>query len=94
MSWLHAAGLVLRLLGLTNAATDGCGALPCWPPPLGLVISPLLTVLTGQVSPADLGDASTLFSIWQQIAWSVGVGLIAAAFASQSAAHARLMPCM
>ncbi len=54
---------------------------------IGLVISPLLAVLTGQLGPADLGDGSTLFSIWQRIAGSFGVGLIAAVFASQSAAH-------
>jgi EmrB/QacA subfamily drug resistance transporter len=54
---------------------------------IGLVISPLLAMLTGSVGPAEMGDASTLFSIWQRIAGSLGVGLIAAVFASQSAAH-------
>src|SRR5262249_30980079 len=54
---------------------------------IGLVISPLLAVLISRLGPADLGDGSTLFSIWQRIAGSLGVGLIAAVFASEAAAH-------
>lgn len=52
---------------------------------IGLVISPLLAVLTGSLGPAELNDASTLFSICQRIAGSLGVGLIAAIYASQAA---------
>jgi hypothetical protein len=54
---------------------------------IGLVVSPLLAVLTGPLDPDQLGDASTLFSIWQRIAGSLGVGLIASVFARQSVAH-------
>jgi EmrB/QacA subfamily drug resistance transporter len=52
---------------------------------IGLVISPLLAVLTGSVQQQHLGDATTLFSVWQRIAGSLGVGLIASAFARQAA---------
>ena len=45
------------------------------------MISPLLAMLTGSVGPAEIGDASTLFSICQRIAGSLGVGLIAAVYA-------------
>jgi EmrB/QacA subfamily drug resistance transporter len=51
---------------------------------IGLVISPLLAVVTGPLAPEQLGDATTLFSIWQRIAGSLGVGLIASVFTQQS----------
>jgi len=54
---------------------------------IGLVITPLLAVLTEPLRRCELNDASTLFSIWQRIAGSLGIGLIAAVFAQQSAAH-------
>lgn len=54
---------------------------------IGLVIAPLLTVLTQPLRPAQLGDASTLFSICQRIAGSFGIGLLAALFAVQARAH-------
>jgi EmrB/QacA subfamily drug resistance transporter len=54
---------------------------------IGLVISPLLAVLTEPLRPAELNDATTLFSIWQRIAGSLGIGLIAAVYAQQSATH-------
>lgn len=54
---------------------------------IGLIITPLLAVITGPLRPGQLGDANTLFSIWQRIAGSFGVGLLAAVFAGQSRAH-------
>jgi hypothetical protein len=54
---------------------------------IGLVISPLLAVFTAPLAAEQLGDASTLFSIWQRIAGALGVGLIASVYARQSAAH-------
>jgi hypothetical protein len=54
---------------------------------IGLVISPLLAVLTQPLEPARLNDATSLFSIWQRIAGSLGIGLIAAVYAQQSAAR-------
>jgi EmrB/QacA subfamily drug resistance transporter len=52
---------------------------------IGLVISPLLVLVTDPLDGGDLGDANTLFNIWQRIAGSFGVGLISALYAS----HAR-----
>ena len=54
---------------------------------IGLIITPLLAVLTEPLEQGELNDATTLFSICQRIAGSVGVGLIAALFAQQAAAH-------
>jgi EmrB/QacA subfamily drug resistance transporter len=54
---------------------------------IGLVISPLLTVLTGPLEQGELNDATTLFSIWQRIAGSLGIGLIASAYARQAQLH-------
>src|SRR5215469_13840628 len=54
---------------------------------IGLVISPLLTVLTEPLQEAELNDATTLFNIWQRIAGSLGVGLIASVFAEQARTH-------
>ncbi len=48
---------------------------------IGLVISPLLAVVTEPLDQGQLNDATTLFSIWQRIAGSLGVGLIASVFA-------------
>jgi predicted MFS family arabinose efflux permease len=54
---------------------------------IGLVISPLLAAMTGPLRPEQLGDASTVFSIWQRVAGSLGVGVIASVYAEQAAAH-------
>lgn len=54
---------------------------------IGLVISPLLAVFTAPLAADQLGDASTLFSIWQRIAGALGIGLIASVYARESAAH-------
>jgi EmrB/QacA subfamily drug resistance transporter len=51
---------------------------------IGLVITPLLTVLLRPLQSGQLADANTLFNIWQRIAGSLGVGLIAALFTAQT----------
>jgi cytochrome bd-type quinol oxidase subunit 2 len=51
---------------------------------IGLVITPLLVVLTQPLEPGELADANTLFNIWQRIAGSLGVGVIAAVFTASS----------
>ncbi len=84
---LTVASLGLLSIGTTTPLLVTSALLAGRAVSIGLVISPLLAVLTGSVEPAELGDASTLFSIWQRIAGSFGVGLIAAVFASQTAAH-------
>jgi EmrB/QacA subfamily drug resistance transporter len=48
---------------------------------IGLVISPLLTALTGPLPPERMGDASTLFNVVQRIAGSFGIGLLASLYA-------------
>lgn len=54
---------------------------------IGLVIAPLLALLTSRLEVTKLTDGSTLFSICQRIAGSLGIGLIAALYARQQAAH-------
>ncbi len=48
---------------------------------IGLVISPMLAVVTEPLDQEQLNDATTLFNIWQRIAGSLGIGLIASVFA-------------
>ncbi len=54
---------------------------------IGLVISPLLAVLTAPLAQPELSDATSLFSIWQRIAGSLGIGLIASVYTQQATAH-------
>ena len=49
---------------------------------IGLVITPLLTALTGPLPPDRMGDASTLFNVVERIAGSFGIGLLASLYAS------------
>ncbi|MCX4092636.1 DHA2 family efflux MFS transporter permease subunit [Nocardia sp. alder85J] len=54
---------------------------------VGLVITPLLAVLLQPLPPQRLADANTVFSIWQRIAGSFGVGGIASWYASAMVHH-------
>jgi EmrB/QacA subfamily drug resistance transporter len=47
---------------------------------IGLVITPLLTALTGPLPPERMGDASTLFNVVERIAGSFGIGLLASLY--------------
>jgi EmrB/QacA subfamily drug resistance transporter len=47
---------------------------------IGLVITPLLQALVQPLRPDQLGDANTLFNMWQRIAGSFGIGLVAALY--------------
>jgi EmrB/QacA subfamily drug resistance transporter len=58
--------------------------LACRSVSIGLVINPLLQALTQPLRPDQLGDANTLFSTWQRIAGSFGIGLIASLYATQA----------
>jgi EmrB/QacA subfamily drug resistance transporter len=49
---------------------------------IGLVINPLLTAVTGPLAPEQMADASTLFNVWQRVAGSFGIGLIAALYSA------------
>jgi hypothetical protein len=53
---------------------------------IGLVITPLLQALVQPLRPGQLGDASTLFNIWQRIAGSFGISLVAALYATRARA--------
>lgn len=54
---------------------------------IGLVITPLLYAVTSTLDTAQLADANSLFNIWQRIAGSLGIGLIAALFTTQTHIH-------
>ena len=47
---------------------------------IGLVITPLLSALTGPLPPDRMGDASTLFNVVERIAGSFGIGLLASLY--------------
>jgi EmrB/QacA subfamily drug resistance transporter len=84
--------LALASLGLLliTAATPLwliAAILACRSVSIGLVINPLLQALIAPLRPDQLGDANTLFSTWQRIAASFGIGLIAALYTAQT--HAR-----
>jgi len=54
---------------------------------IGLVITPLLYAITSTLDTHQLADANSLFNIWQRIAGSLGIGLIAALFTTQTHTH-------
>jgi EmrB/QacA subfamily drug resistance transporter len=84
---LTAASLGLLAIGAHTPLPVTAALLAVRSASIGLVISPLLAVFTAPLAAEQLGDASTLFSIWQRIAGALGVGLIASVYARQSAAH-------
>lgn len=51
---------------------------------IGLVITPLLTVVNQRLKPDEQADANTVFNVVQRIAGSLGIGLLAGYFAAQS----------
>jgi MFS family permease len=61
--------------------------LACRSAAIGLVINPLLQAVIQPLRPDQLGDANTLFNMWQRIAGSFGIGLVAALYATQARAH-------
>jgi EmrB/QacA subfamily drug resistance transporter len=81
---LTAASLGLLAIGPRTPLVVTSGLLAVRSVSIGLVISPLLAVLTAPLRPDQMGDASTLFSIWQRVAGSLGIGLIAVVFTAQS----------
>jgi EmrB/QacA subfamily drug resistance transporter len=54
---------------------------------LGLVVQPLLLVLLGGLSPAQVADANTLFSVAQRLGGSVGVSVLATFFTLRVTVH-------
>jgi EmrB/QacA subfamily drug resistance transporter len=84
---LAAASLGLLIIGAHTSLLVIAVILSCRSASIGLVITPLLTTLTQPLAPSQLGDANTLFNVWQRIAGSFGIGLIAALYAGQARAH-------
>ena len=58
--------------------------LACRSVSIGLIINPLLQALTQALHPDQLGDANTLFSVWQRVAGSFGIGVITALYTTQA----------
>ena len=85
---LAAASLALLLITATSPLWLIAIVLACRSVSIGLVINPLLQALIAPLRPDQLGDANTLFSTWQRIAASFGIGLIAALYTMQTHAHA------
>ncbi len=52
---------------------------------IGLVITPLLTVVNLYLKPEEQADANTVFNVVQRIAGSLGIGLLVGIFTTQSA---------
>ena len=52
---------------------------------IGLVVTPLLTVVNAPLRPDQTADANTAFNICQRIAGSLGIGLIANLFTGHAA---------
>jgi EmrB/QacA subfamily drug resistance transporter len=77
---------ILAIDAHTSLVLTGA-VLACRAASIGLVITPLLAVLTQPLPPEELGDANTLINVWQRIAGSFGIGLIAALFTQQARAH-------
>jgi EmrB/QacA subfamily drug resistance transporter len=84
---LAAASLILLLITATTPLWVIAIILACRSVSIGLVINPLLQALIAPLRPDQLGDANTLFSTWQRIAASFGIGLIAALYTTQTHAH-------
>jgi EmrB/QacA subfamily drug resistance transporter len=82
---LAAASLGVLLIGTGTPLWLIAAILACRSVSIGLVITPLLLVVTAPLAPAQMGDASTLFNVWQRVAGSFGISLIAALYT----AHAR-----
>lgn len=81
---LAAASLGLLAIGTDTPLYLTATLLAARAASIGLVISPLLVLVTDPLADGDLGDANTLFNIWQRIAGSFGVGLISALYASRT----------
>lgn len=77
---LAAASLGLLAISAQTPLAVTATVLACRSASIGLVITPLLTVLTQPLNRSQLGDANTLFNVWQRIAGSFGIGLIAALY--------------
>ncbi|GAB3801021.1 MDR family MFS transporter [Humibacter antri] len=83
---LLVASLGLLAIDATTSLWVTSGILAARSAAIGLVITPLLTVANRTLKPEEQADANTVFNVVQRIAGSLGIGLLAAYFAAQSAA--------
>jgi EmrB/QacA subfamily drug resistance transporter len=79
---LGAASLLLLTVGAATPLWVISVILAVRAASIGLVITPLLTALTGPLPPDRMGDASTLFNVVERIAGSFGIGLLVSLYAS------------
>lgn len=77
---LTAASAALLAIGLTTPLWVTALVLAVRSASIGLVISPLLSVILRGLDDSRLADANTLFSIWQRIAGSIGIAVIVTEF--------------
>ncbi|HEV2370766.1 MAG TPA: DHA2 family efflux MFS transporter permease subunit [Streptosporangiaceae bacterium] len=79
---LTAASLGLLAITATTPLAVTAAILAGRAAAIGLVITPLLDAITGTLRPGELADANSLFNICQRIAGALGIGLIAALYAT------------
>lgn len=77
---LGAASLLLLSVGAATPLWVIAVILAVRSASIGLVITPLLTALTGPLPPDRMNDASTLFNVVERIAGSFGIGLLASLY--------------
>lgn len=82
---LVAASLGLLAIDVATPLTVTAAILAARSASIGLVITPLLTVVNVPLRPDQTADANTAFNICQRIAGSFGIGLIANLFTSHAA---------
>lgn len=83
---LVASSLGLFAVDATTSLWITSGILAARSAAIGLVVTPLLTVVNRSLRPDEQADANTVFNVVQRIAGSLGIGLLAGFFATQSAA--------
>lgn len=84
---LAAASLLLVVIEASTPLWVIAAILACRSASIGLVINPLLSAITSPLGADQMADASTLFNVWQRVAASFGIGLIAALYAGLARAH-------
>ncbi|WP_029144675.1 DHA2 family efflux MFS transporter permease subunit [Microbacterium luticocti] len=83
---LLASSLGLLAIGLDTSIWLTAAILAARSASIGLVITPLLTVVNLHLRPDQQADANTVFNVVQRIAGSLGIGLLVGLFTTHSAA--------
>ncbi|HLK01449.1 MAG TPA: DHA2 family efflux MFS transporter permease subunit [Streptosporangiaceae bacterium] len=79
---LAVASLGLLLINASTPLWATGLILACRAADIGVIINPLLQVMTAHLKPDELSDANTLFNAIQRVAASFGIGLVASLYAS------------